>query len=82
VSMPTEGEAHAVVAGACMDASVTWRTTAVYVDGVFQPGPVQGSFTTDFDVPRRVRPTGIAEGFHLTLEGSLFGLSEDWHAAP
>jgi hypothetical protein len=81
VDMSTQGEAHAVVAGACMDATVTWSTMAVYVDGVYQPGPVQGSFATSFDVPRRVRPTGIAGAFTLNLEGALFGLSEDWHAA-
>jgi hypothetical protein len=78
----TPGQVHAIVDGACMNESATWISLRLGVGGAFQPSSLAGFFTIHFDVPRRVRPSGIVEEFQLVLEGNLSAQTEEWHAAP
>jgi hypothetical protein len=82
VPASTPAGVHAIIDGACMKESATWKSLVVDFSEAFPTSSVQGEFTIDFDVPQRLRPKGLVGAFHLRFDGMLHARTEAWRASP
>jgi hypothetical protein len=78
----TSGSARAVIDGACLDAAVTWESVAIRPSWDAKMAQAHAKFTAAFDVPRRLKATGVVDGFRLAFDGDLLATTDEWETLP